>query len=856
MKPRSSLGNTSSRAYWAGCALAFLLALHPSAFGSTTAEESAAKRFHTEVEPILTKYCSDCHADGMKKGKVAFDELGTDEALLAKDELWFAVLKNLRAGIMPPHSKPRPSPEEQKQLFDWIKYEAFGIDPKNIDPGRVTVRRLNRIEYRNTIRDLLGVEFNTEGEFPPDDTGHGFDNIGDVLTISPMLLEKYLAAARTVVADAVPTTGKTVPEKSIAGGQFRRGEDSNEESDRGRRNTLSLSYYEPAAVSNVFRAEHSGKYRLVLDLTANERHVEAKSDYNKCRLIFKVDGRQLLTEEHGRQGGKAVHHEVEVDWQPGEHQLTFELQPLTPDQTQVRSLTLRIESVKVQGPLDEKYWVRPKNHQRFFPKDAPATAAERRVYAAELLNGFARKAYRRPVDRRTTDRLAALAESVYTQPGKAFEAGVAHAMVAVLASPRFIFREEATIPPPPGKTHPLIDEYALASRLSYFLWSSMPDAELFRLAAAGELRKNLPAQVKRMLADSRSKAFIQNFTGQWLHARDIESVVIEARSVLSREEKTDPERERKRARFRELRNKPDESLTAAEKEEIARMREEFVRRSANPRADLTGELRRSMRQETEKYFEHIIRENRPLEELIDSDYTFLNERLAKHYGVEGVTGDELRLVKLPPDSPRGGVLSHGTVLAVTSNPTRTSPVKRGVFILDNILGTPAPPPPPDIPPLEDAAKAIKDREPTLRETLEMHRRQPLCNACHNRMDPLGLAMENFNAMGMWREQERDQPLEVAGKLLTGESFTNVRELKRILATERRQDFYRCLTEKLLTYALGRGVEHYDVESVDKIVERLESGRFSALLMGVIESEPFQKRRSSGMVTQASKATTN
>jgi hypothetical protein len=260
--------------------------------------------------------------------------------------------------------------------------------------------------------------------------------------------------------------------------------------------------------------------------------------------------------------------------------------------------------------------------------------------------------------------------------------------------------------------------------------------------------------------------------------------------------------------------------------------------------DLDRELRQAMRRETEMVFEFIVRNDRSLLELLDSDYTFLNERLAKHYGIDGVQGDEMRRVTLPAQSPRGGVLTQGTVLAVTSNPDRTSPVKRGLFILDNILGTPPPPPPPDIPPLEEAGKTVAGRIPTLRETLALHRKQASCSSCHNRMDPLGLALENFNALGRWREKERGQPIDAAGRLITGESFTGVRELKRILVHEHRRNFERCLSEKMLTYALGRGLDYHDVDAVDRLVERIENsdGRWSALLMGIVESTPFQKRQ--------------
>ena len=810
-------------------------------------EPPAVAHFRQTVRPLLSQYCFDCHGDGANKGGIAFDELKTDESIL-DHELWSKVLKNVRAGMMPPQKKPHPGMEERKKLEEWIKYEAFGIDPKNPDPGRVTVHRLNRTEYRNTIRDLMGLDYNTDEEFPPDDSSYGFDDIADVLTLSPMLLEKYVDAANTIVSKAVPMTGAIVVETSIAGRAFAGSSGTNSGSSSGKnpKGSLSLSYYDKTAVSNTFQVAHDGLYQIAVDLNANERHVEDVFDYNKCQVVFKSDGSELMKHEYSREGGRTFHYELERDWKSGAHELTFELQPLTQEK-QVRSLTLRIDSVTIRGPFDEKYFVHPKNYEKFFSKDAPKSKAERRAYARELLSGFATKAFRRPVDDETVERLTSLAESLYTQPGTAFEAGVAHAMAAVLASPRFLFREERAESKPPGEGQPFVDDYSLASRLSYFLWSSMPDAELFRLAAAGELRKNLTPQVKRMLADWRAEALVQNFAGQWLQARDVENIAIDGRAVLSRDEKKDPDRERARARFRELREKPEARLTAEEKQELEKLRAEFVKRFGATR-DLSGEIRSAMRRETEMYFGYVMHEDRSILELLESNYTFLNERLARHYSLTNldISGSEMRRVTLPPDCQRGGILTMGTVLVVTSNPTRTSPVKRGLFILDNILGNPAPPPPPDIPPLEDAEKEFKDHDPTLREVLATHRSKPLCASCHSRLDPPGLALENFNAMGMWREKEHGQPVDSAGQLITGESFSNIRELKHILATDRHLDFYRTLTEKLLIYALGRGLEYYDVETVDQIVNRLEksNGRFSALLMGVVESSPFQKRRES------------
>jgi hypothetical protein len=375
----------------------------------------------------------------------------------------------------------------------------------------------------------------------------------------------------------------------------------------------------------------------------------------------------------------------------------------------------------------------------------------------------------------------------------------------------------------------------------------MPDAELFRLAEHHELRRNLPVQVKRMLADPRSTALTENFVGQWLQVRDVEGIDINARAVMSRDRGDEKEQQATRKRFEELRAKS--SLTPDEEKERTALLEKFRRFFRVPVQELDRDLRRALRQETEMSFAHVVREDRSVLELIECDYTFLNEKLAKHYGLTNVvgpnfTGPEMRRVTLPADSPRGGVLTDGAVLVVTSNPTRTSPVKRGLFVLDNILGIPPPPPPPDIPNLEESEKGFGDHQPTLRETLELHRSKPLCSSCHNRMDPLGLALENFNALGIWRDRERGQEIDAKGKLITGEAFNDIRELKHILVTNHRRDFYRCLSEKLLTYALGRGLEYYDTETVDLLVNRLDetNGRFSSLLMGIIDSAPFQKTR--------------
>ncbi len=822
--------------------------------GARAESESAATHFRQEIEPLLGDYCFDCHGDGEKKGDVVFDEFPSDDALVGAHDLWLRVLKNVRAGLMPPKKKAQPTAEARQQLENWIKYQAFGIDPKNLDPGRVTVRRLNRVEYRNTIRDLMGIDFHSEVEFPPDDTGYGFDNIGDVLSVSPMLLEKYLAAARTIVTEAVPTVARVMPVTTIPGRRFRNG-DAEEEREGGRekrRGTVrSLSYYEAGSVTARFDAAVPGRYQLGLELA-----VRGTFDFDpgKCRVAFKVDGREVLQQEFGWHDFKTFTFDFDEQWTAGAHELALTLEPLVPVEKKLNSLDLHLVSLAVRGPMEEDHWQRPPNYERFFSNEDPKTPEARAAEAREILRKFATKAFRRPVDDDTVERLAKLAESYYTQPDKTFESGIAHAFVAVLASPRFLFRIEESAPgTPDDAVFAEVDEYSLASRLSYFLWATMPDDELIRLAGAGELRQHFGEQVRRMLADDRAMSLVRNFTGQWLQARDVDGIQINSRAVLARDRGEDRDLERQRLRFREINAIPEELRTAEESAEIDELRQQFRKRfGGRPQLELDGELRDAMQQETESFFAYIVREDRSVNELIESDYTFLNERLAKLYGIPDVSGSEMRRVELSPDSPRGGVLTQGSVLVVTSNPDRTSPVKRGLFVLDNFLGTPAPPPPANVPALEAAENDIKDHQPTLREALALHREAPLCAGCHNRMDPIGLAFEHFNALGMWREKERGQPIDTAGKLITGETFESVRELKRVLIAEHRLDFYRCLTEKLLTFAIGRGLEYYDTETVDQIVSRLDKndGRFSALLTGIVESTPFQKQR-----THATAATT-
>ncbi|RFC44277.1 MAG: Protein of unknown function DUF1592/DUF1588/DUF1587/ DUF1585/DUF1595/Planctomycete cytochrome C [Verrucomicrobia bacterium] len=594
------------------------------------------------LPPQLVEYCFDCHGEGSKKGGVALDQGALDPD--AERNMWFSVWRNLDAELMPPSDKPRPSKEERSKLRDWVVRSALRLDPAHPDPGKGTIRRLNREEYRNTIKDLTGVDYLVEDHFPADDTGYGFDTIGAVLNLSPIHLEKYLKSAETIV------------------------------------------------------------------------------------------------------------------------ELTF----------------------KAGNPVGAM----------LVPEGPPPPAAEaRRDYLRALIRSFADRAFRRPVDEQTLDKLTALGVAEDT-----FEEGIKTAFSAVLAAPRFVFRAEIQPAGAKNGSSVPIDEYALASRMSYFLWSSTPDATLLELAASRKLRAQVPEQVQRMLQDPKGGRFVRNFVGQWLQSRDAALVPIQPRVILG------------------------------------------VHKGDEAEKVFNYKLREAMRLETEGFFQYILRQNLPAEELLSAKYTFLNQPLAAYYGIRGVKGQEMRKVELPEDAHRQGLLSHGSFLVVTSNPTRTSPVKRGQFVLENLLGTPAPPPPPNIPALESVKHTAKMN---MRQLMELHRSDALCASCHKRMDPLGLALESFNAMGMHRDVINDSPVDESGELITGEKFNSLAELVGILSTERKHDFYRCLVEKILTYALGRGMEASDIPTISNLLDRMDynQGRLADLVREVVQSVPFQNMRS-------------
>jgi len=746
----------------------------------------AEAEFHQKILPVLTQHCWDCHGDGASKGEVALDAFTNVTAVLQNRQLWERVLHNVETGDMPP-KKRKPMPAEEKQsVARWLDQALFPVDPHNPDPGRVTLRRLNRAEYNNTIRDLIGVSFQPAEDFPEDDVGYGFDNIGDVLTLPPLLLEKYLEAAEDILDEAIVDGPRPPPTREIVAAKFSGGNDA------GPVRGLAVN----GDLETELTVKYPGRYQLLIKAHGDQ------AGPDQVKMGVRVDGQDVKTfqvEARAKEPGK---YETEVTFPAaGKHRLTISFlndfyeekwveQPREgkppKKEKKIQDRNFWLHSAAVTGPLGVEVPL-PESHLRIFAERKPGQKGE--ASARKVIGEFTRRAWRRPVTKLELDRLQTLYREGRTL-GDNFEAGVKHALTAVLVSPHFLFRGELQPEPDnPAAIHP-VNEYALASRLSYFLWSSQPDDELFALAEKRTLRKNLDAQVLRLLKDEKAHALTENFAGQWLQLRTL--------GILE----------------------PD--------------------RGKFPTFD--SALRRDLRTETERFFSYIVGEDRPVMDFLLGDYTFLNERLAKHYGIPGVTGDDFVRVSLT-GTPRQGLLTQGSILTLTSNPTRTSPVKRGKWVLDNLLATPPPPPPPNVPELEAGEKLTG----TLRQRMEKHRDNAMCASCHARMDPIGFAFEHFDGIGAYRDQDGGEAVETAGELTTGESFKDHRELNQVLATAKRADFLRCLTEKMLTYALGRGLEYYDKPAVQKIVRQLNTGegKFSALILGVTHSTPFQVRRGEG-----------
>lgn len=749
----------------------------------------ADEKFKTKIEPLLVRYCYDCHGDGSREGEFRMDTFKDLSEHLGDREHWMPVWRNLRSQIMPPFDEDQPSAEDTRKLLTWIETEVFKLDPEKPDPGRVTLRRLNREEYRNVVFDLLGVEYDTTEAFPPDDTGYGFDNIGDVLSISPLLMEKYLTSAEEVVNLALPDDASAqVPRMEFPAGDFKNASVP----------PTWIPFSSEAEFTLKVPVKWDGKYQLTLQYS-----IQGASEATTAEATLEISsgGKSLATAALGWDQRRSIDLAASAHLNKGESTIKVTIKSVRPPADGEEVLYLSLQRLILQGPLDGSQKEFSKGHSMILVDGpAPENPAAAQAYARKIMRSFVSRAFRRPVVESDITRLVAIVEETDKLPGKTFQDGIKQAITACLASPRFLFRTEIQPEPNnPAKIVPL-DEYAIASRLSFFLWASVPDDELLSLAYNKKLRVNLRQQVDRMLADPRSRRLTENFVGQWLQARDVATAPISAPTILG------------------------------------------VANNRDASAIFDPRLRADMREETYALFDFILREGRPAEELISARYSFLNERLAAFYGVKGVKGENFRPVDLTEHPERGGLLTQGTFLIVSSNPTRTSPVKRGMFVLENLLGTPPPPAPPNVPELTEAAK--EGANPTMREMMEVHRKNPDCRGCHARMDPIGLGLENFDAIGRFRETESGKPIDTAGVLVTGEKFADVATLKAILAEKRRPDFYRTISEKLLTYAIGRGVEYYDSTTIQQLSAHMEKndGKLTELIHAITTSAPFQMRR--------------
>jgi mono/diheme cytochrome c family protein len=733
---------------------------------ATAAGEAAAAppSLEADVRPILARYCHDCHAGDSAESGIALDRMREEGARTVDRAAWLKILRQLEGRVMPPADAPQPGDAEVAKITNWIRGYALVPDCSGGErPGRVTLRRLNRSEYNFTVQDLFGIAITPADSFPSDDVGYGFDSIGDVLSLPPVLLERYLeaadAVARAVVAstdiDAAPVQvrpGKTFPSKG----------------------EMTASFDKTVGGAHVVRIRAWG------DQAGGEPCEMEVSLDGKSRKVFKVPNRR----------DKPLDYEIKSRLPEGPLTVTVGFlndfyDPNAPD-PKARDRNLHVDAVTLIGPIGVLPEELPEAHRRLFARPIPADADSdaKRDYVAALLKPVASRAFRRRATQAEIDGLVTIFLQA-REAGETFERSIQLALSAILVSPSFLFRVEQD--PPPGRVRDL-DDVELASRLSYFLWSSLPDDALFREAAAGRLHTDaqLVAAASRLLADARSDRLVDTFVSQWLQLRTLDDF------------------------------SPDSTRF--------------------PTFD--ADLKASMRKETEAFFRAIIREDRSVLECLDSDSTFVDERLARHYGISGVTGAEVRRVSVDPRQ-RGGLLGQAAILAVTSNPTRTSPVKRGKWILENLFAAPPPPAPPNVPELEAAGGPLSG---SLRERMEQHRTNPACASCHRLMDPLGFGLETYDAIGAWRTHDGEVPVDASGSLPDGRRFDGPAELRRVLK-DRTDEFRRCFAEKLMTYALGRGLEYYDACAVERIAGRAaeEGDRFSVYVREIVRSPAFRQR---------------
>ena len=752
---------------------------------------------------MLENFCIDCHNSSQQEG-----ELDLESILKAPltDHLaeWESVAKKLRARQMPPVDAERPDEDEYKKLQADLVRKLNAIAKRQPTPGRVgTLRRLNRTEYQNAIRDLLGLQIDASKLLPKDESSQGFDNI-TVGELSPLLLNRYISAAQKISRLAVGSPGPP------AGDTFRPAADLTQEDHvpglpLGTRGGLLVSYNFP----------RDGEYEFQIHLT-RDRNEEVEGLRGTHRLEILFDRQQMASFEVKPPKNRKDHTKVDANLKtrikvaagPKQVGITFVKKPSGLLESKRQPYVSRynhhrhprqspaIFQVSITGPLDDKAREpkdgseanRTPSRERIFTVRPDTSDSESVQNAArKILGRLTRFAYRRPVTDADLKRPMDFFHAGNEAGG--FEAGIENALSSILVSPQFLFRKEKTPDGVESGAAYQLSDLELASRLSFFLWSSIPDDELLSVAERGKLSdpKALEQQTRRMLADPRSRSLVNNFANQWLYLRNLNSIT------------------------------PNHRLFP----------------------DFDDNLRQAFRSETELFFESILREDRNVMDLLKANYTFLNERLAKHYQIPNVYGSRFRKVTLNPDDHRGGLLRHGSILTVTSYATRTSPVIRGNWVLKNILGTPAAPPPDDVPALEDNDV---DQSLPVRERLSAHRANPACASCHDLMDPVGFALENYDAIGRWRTHQEGRPLDVSGGLPDGQEFVGIDGLERGLQ-KRPELFVATLTEKLMTFALGRGVEPYDGPAVRKIVadSGVDDNRMSSIIVGIVSSVPFKMR---------------
>lgn len=731
--------------------------------------------FHRDVLPFLDQYCNDCHMADGAEGGIVLDGFRDRESAGLGGKTWLRVLDAVESGVMPPSNSDRPSLGESQRLLDWIQNDFFvsqaGHDSQS---SAGVIRRLNRQEYNNTLRDLIGLELDLAASFPPDDIGFGFDNIGSALKTSPMHIERYLDAAELALQAAivVPDVKQLPPVELIGLRTYPLTEE----------NPVQFEHHlEPGrylADFSLVRAgidESAPPPRLLISFGKDRRAVDAERVQDET-VVY----RYWLTVAKGdNQVGVSLAQPAEASLKP----LAVVNSSVSGDQRYGKNHGLHVDSMIVRGPVTLALDELPPSHKRLVFCTPDFGDASRMDCGRQVLERFAERAFRRPVSDGEVEPLMAMF-ALANSRGESFERACQVALSAVLVSPQFLFLIE------PDKTAQdrLLSDYELASRLSYYLWSTMPDEQLLSQAAANTLRENLHSQVARMLADPKSQAFTENFVGQWLQLRNLEGVA------------------------------PDEGLYP----------------------DFDDALKHDMRRETEHFFAHVLHGNRSVLDLLDSDYVFVNDRLARHYKMDGIAGTDFRRVQVD-GIQRGGILTQGSILTLTSNHNRTSAVKRGQWIMQQLLGTPPPPPPPDVPELDESPQVAQSA--SLRERLEAHRANPECAACHTQMDPLGFALENYDAVGSWRENDGGFPIDASGELPGELRFANANELKKILRTTAARKFSWCLIENMLTYALGRNLEPADYRLVESIRGRLEKDdfRIHQIILGVVDSDAFQRR---------------